>query len=71
MRRAKMMKEFTFEIESLEQLDEFQQFYCEKGLSHVIQVMYFIDSYCCEVIEANEFEGDIFYLEIGDKISLN
>jgi hypothetical protein len=66
-----MVKEFNFEIQSLEQLDEFQQFYCEKGLCHVIEAIYNIDSYQCEVIESDFCEGEIFYLEIGDKISLN
>ena len=62
-----MMKEYDFEIQSLDQLDEFQLFYCEKGLCHVLQAIISIDSYECEVLETEE----IFYLEIGDKISLN
>jgi len=64
------MKDFDYEIQSLEQLDEFQQFYCEKGLCYVLQAIHSIDSYQCEVIEPCENEGEIFYLEIGDKISL-
>jgi hypothetical protein len=58
-RRIKPMKEYDFEIQSLDQLDEFQLFYCEKGLCHVLQAIITIDS------------EEIFYLEIGDKISLN
>ena len=62
-----MMKEYDFEIQSLDQLDEFQIFYCEKGLCHVLQALQEFDSYECEVLETEE----IFYLTIGDKISLN
>lgn len=62
-----IMKEFDFEIESLEQLDEFQLFYCEKGLCQVLKTINYIESYECMVYDSEE----IFYLEIGDKISLN
>jgi hypothetical protein len=64
------MKEYDYEILSMEQLDEFQQFYCDKGLCHVIQILDHIGYYECEILEPHNLGGQVFYLEIGDKISL-
>lgn len=61
------MNEFTYKIESLSQLDDFQHFYHEKGMCQVLAVIEVIDAYQCEVLGTEE----IFYLEIGDRISLN
>ena len=65
------MEEFNYEIQSLDQLDEFQVFYHKYGLCHVLQAMDSIDAYQCEVLEPCDSEIDIFYLEIGDKIRLS
>ena len=61
------MNDFTYKIESVSQLDDFQHFYNERGLCQVLEILEPIDSYKCEVIETEE----VFYLEIGDRISLN
>lgn len=60
------MIEYDFEITSTEQLDEFQYFHHPKGLCMVLSVICEFDSYECE----SEC-GEVFYLQIGDKISLN
>lgn len=65
------MKEYDYIISDTNQLTEYQQFYCEKGLCHVIQIMEDFDCYECEVLEPVESEGFVFYLEFGDKISLS
>ena len=73
------MKEYTFLITDLEQLDDYQQFYNELGLCQVVGIIEDPNFDCnCgyeyEVIEPyRDFEeelGAIYILAIGDKISI-
>jgi hypothetical protein len=71
--------ELDYTVDSLEDLDEFQEFYSENGLSMVIRVVegsyMYEDGYLCELLESNGesllTEGDYFILKVGDKISFS
>lgn len=73
------MIELDYTVDSLEDLDEFQEFYSENGLSMVIRVVegsyMYEDGYLCELLESNGesllMEGDYFILKVGDKISFS